>query len=77
MALMRDIGDLPSRHPSFRRTPFSMRTTWGLTTIMSPLALPLTEAHIPRVVLALQMKEREIVENSTIAIYMIDRCNFS
>jgi hypothetical protein len=53
-----------------------MRTTWGLTTIMSPLALPLTEAHIPWAVLALQMKEREIVENSTIAIYMIDCCIF-
>jgi hypothetical protein len=50
---------------------------WGLMTIMSPLALPQTEACIPRAALALQMKEREIVENSTIAIYMIDRCVFA
>jgi hypothetical protein len=49
----------------------------GAYAIMSPLALPLTEAHIPRAVLALQMKEREIVENLTIAIYMIDRCIFT
>jgi hypothetical protein len=54
-----------------------MRMMWGLMTIMSPLVLPQTEARIPRAVLALQMKEREIVENLTIAIYMIDRCVFT
>jgi hypothetical protein len=54
-----------------------MRMTQGLSMITSSLAPPPTEACTPWAVLALQRKEKRIVANSTIAIYMIDYCFFT